>query len=668
MDQQLEIRMLGLSIFLAVLILPFLFIKKMGMLKQSDLKILKNPLVLIYAGFILVIGISVFWATNPSEAFYEFLKRAVFFILFLYLIIFVFPKEESRLALVKAFVLFSLIIAVTGIFQIVSVLSGAKYGIDSLYLITGNFAQKNIFSEVLFITFAFCVYGVFSLHSLWKRTAIAGTLLTLLLIAFLMTRAIWAGFFISLIFTLLLYLFYLNKTQMGTKLKSGLRYFVIIFTLVMLGVVVIALTDNNKTLQHQISNAFDFKQGNTFHRLNLWKKSVALAGKHPLLGVGAGNWKIDILQYDLQVTTVKGRIMPDRAHNDYIQVLVENGIIGLSLFLMMLIFLLYFCIKILKKHLNLNDSLFVLILFFVLTGYLIDSFFAFPRERIELQIFLNIIIAAIVFEYNKKYKKVEENKSQYSIRPFAFIIFAVLILTAFAAYKRLQAEVGMTKIYANYKVNNNEQIVKISNEIYSPFSTISPFCDPILQIRAISMYKANYELDKVLQTYDLSLKDSPYHLETLNGLSIIHKNEKNYTKALEYNDKALQYAPTDVRAKVLRTDILLSMNKMEEAYQNLRNMDTSNKNADYKKVLNYILLNKTGKMMSHTKNVYFSMQLSKAVEQPGFLFGIYCKSIKKNEEFEKTLLDTVFALCDLEKIRNDQSLQLLKLKYKIKGN
>ena len=83
MDQQLEIRMLGLSLFLGLLLLPLIFIQKMGMLKQTELSILRNPAVIIYAIFILFIGLSIFWATNQSEAIYEFLKRISFFILFL---------------------------------------------------------------------------------------------------------------------------------------------------------------------------------------------------------------------------------------------------------------------------------------------------------------------------------------------------------------------------------------------------------------------------------------------------------------------------------------------------------------------------------------------------------------------------------------------------------
>ncbi|MFZ4400845.1 MAG: O-antigen ligase family protein [Bacteroidales bacterium] len=666
MDQQLEIRMLALSVFLGLLFIPLMFIKKSGMLKQSRLNILKNPVVILYAGLIFMIGISVFWATNQSEAIYELLKRLCFFILFLYLLLFVLPEEGSRLSVIKAFVVLSLIITATGIFQVLKVFSETKYGIDAIYLITGNFAQKNIFSEVLFITFAFCLYGILALEKLWKRLAIAGSLLSFLFIVFLMTRAIWASLLIALAFSLVLFFVYTNKDDSIKKIKTGLRFVVIIFCVIMIGLVIFSLTDKNKTIQHQISNAFDFKQGNTFHRLNLWEKSISLAKKHPLEGVGAGNWRIEILQYDLQVNSDKGRIMPDRAHNDYLQLLVENGLIGISFFLLRFAFLMYFCVRIFKKTDVFLDRFFILTLFFALLGYMVDSSFAFPRERIGLQIFLNIIFAFIVFEYQKKFKIESENKSQTSVRPYAIILFSVLIICSFAAYKRLQAEVGISKIYTYIKQNNHEQIIKITDEIYSPFSTISPFSDPIMQIKAMSMYQANKDLKLTLETYDKSIKDSPYHLETLNELAIIHKNEKNYTKAIEFNERALKYAPSDVRAKIIKSEIMLSMNKIDDAYKVLCAIDTNNTNSNYRNAIRHILLLKIGEMMSQSKNDYLAMPMSKLVEQSDFLFMVFKKSLRENEVFEKTLLDQVLMVCDKEKIKNDPFIQQLKNKYKVK--
>jgi len=665
-DLQLEIRLLALSFFLGILFSPLIFIKKRGLLKAADLRILRNPAILVYATLILIIGISIFWATNKSEAIYEFLKRAVFFVLFLYLIIFVLQQEKSRIYLTKAFVIFSIIISLTGIIQIVILLSGSKYSIEFIYLIKGNFAQKNIFSEVLFITFAFSVYGISILERMWKKASVTGALLTLLLIGFLMTRAIWTGFFVSLCVTLLLYLLYASKAKLTKKLKFILRTFAILTGLVFFVIVIIALTDKNETIKKHLINTTNVKEGNTFHRLNLWKKSLSLAQKNPLLGVGAGNWRIEILQYDLQIETDKGRTMPDRAHNDYLQVLVENGIIGFIPFLLLFVLMLYFCIRVFKKADNLQDSFFILILFFALVGYMVDSFFSFPRERIELQIFLNIIFAYIVFEYNKCFQKEAETKSQSSIRPFALIIFVLLTVTCYAAYKRLKSEAGVKRIYTYVDLKNDDQVIKTTNEIYSAFSTITPYGDPILEIRAVSLFQKDQDLSLVLETFDQSLKDSPHYLKTYYDLAGVYLYRKNYSKALEYSNIALKYSPNDIKSKIIKSGILLTTDKIDEAYSILRTINPSVENNEYKNAVNYILYKKTTNLISQSKNEYLNSQILINAKKSGFLYKIYSTSIEKNEEFEKTLLDRVLSICKQDKIASDQSVKELKIKYKLK--
>ncbi len=669
MDEKLEIRMLGLGIFLSIVFLIALFSKKETIIKQNELKILKNPVVLIYTFFILFIGLSIFWSTNKSEALYEFLKRLAFFVLFLYLIIYVLPKENSRSALIKSFIIFSILISLVGVFQIFGVLLDSKFNIGAIYSIKGNFAHKNIYSEVLFITFAFTLYGITLFEKAWKNAAIAGTLLNILLIVFLMTRAIWTGFFVALIFSIILYVYFARKNDKVNKLKPIFRYLAITFGVAIIAVIIILLTDKNKTIQHQFSSAGNFKEGNTFYRVNLWKKSLSLAKEYPVLGVGAGNWRIEILRYDLEVYTEGGKTMPDRSHNDFLQVFAENGAIGLLSFLSIFIFLLYFCIKTLKKAKNPHDSFFIIILFFVLLGYIVDSCFSFPRERIELQIFLNVIFALIVFEYNKF--KVDNNtlekKSQISIQAILAVVLCLMITSSYAAYKRLSSEVGVKKIYAYDKLKNDDKIIKTADEIYSAFSTITPYGDPILGIKARSLYKTESDSNLVLEAFEGSLKDSPHHLQTFNDLAIFYMINKNYSKAFEYCKIALQYAPYDNQTLIIKSKIYLSSDKIDDAYNILRkinpNRDPSNLQ-DYKKTVNFILINKVMKIFSLTKNDYFNSFLKSNSEKPEFLYDIYAKSVANNEMFERVLLDTIIPLCDQEKINNDESIKQLKLKLK----
>lgn len=80
--------------------------------------------------------------------------------------------------------------------------------------------------------------------------------------------------------------------------------------------------------------------GGTSGRDDIWRVAIKVFDAHPLLGVGANNFEVTEPHYALRIPNVT-RVTyiserPDPAHNSYLQVLVEEGIIGLVGFLLVL--------------------------------------------------------------------------------------------------------------------------------------------------------------------------------------------------------------------------------------------------------------------------------------------------------------------------------------------
>ncbi len=65
----------------------------------------------------------------------------------------------------------------------------------------------------------------------------------------------------------------------------------------------------------------------TTGRAHFWSTSVKIIEDHPLLGVGLGAFHLAYTRYD----TRNGLFRLEQAHNDYLQVLTDAGIIGLAL-------------------------------------------------------------------------------------------------------------------------------------------------------------------------------------------------------------------------------------------------------------------------------------------------------------------------------------------------
>ncbi|HEX4948967.1 MAG TPA: O-antigen ligase family protein [Blastocatellia bacterium] len=62
-------------------------------------------------------------------------------------------------------------------------------------------------------------------------------------------------------------------------------------------------------------------------RLDIWRATWKLIQEHPLVGVGFGGYWIAIPQYH----QASGRLIPQEAHNDYLEILASGGVIGVVL-------------------------------------------------------------------------------------------------------------------------------------------------------------------------------------------------------------------------------------------------------------------------------------------------------------------------------------------------
>lgn len=132
-------------------------------------------------------------------------------------------------------------------------------------------------------------------------------------------------------------------------------------------------------------------------RFELWSNALDYIKNHPLIGAGIGNWEIESLPY--WKTMLTGYIVPYHAHNDFLEIATEIGILGgvvyFTLFIIIGIYVLSFR-KSLFKH-----NKYIYFLGISMLVYIIDAFFNFPIERPLNQISLIFITAIIVFSFNK---------------------------------------------------------------------------------------------------------------------------------------------------------------------------------------------------------------------------------------------------------------------------
>ena len=125
-----------------------------------------------------------------------------------------------------------------------------------------------------------------------------------------------------------------------------------------------------------------------------WQRSLKLIEEHPLLGVGIGNWKIEILKYE--GPTTGAYVYMYKNHNDFIETTADTGIFGGALFLGIFVLIFANFIKAFFKAEKAEEDSYKWLFLpaFGLFCYSFDAMFNFPSNRPEIISFFAIFVGA----------------------------------------------------------------------------------------------------------------------------------------------------------------------------------------------------------------------------------------------------------------------------------
>lgn len=143
----------------------------------------------------------------------------------------------------------------------------------------------------------------------------------------------------------------------------------------------------------------DFTNG----RLHFWNVSLQIIRHNPILGVGLESFGVAFTKYD----DWDGYLRVEQAHNDYLQIFADAGILGLSCIIAFIFLLFRNGLRVIKESANRfrrGVSIGALAGCF---GILIHSFFDFPLRTNANTFFflLLVVLATATIKYPKLYRK-----------------------------------------------------------------------------------------------------------------------------------------------------------------------------------------------------------------------------------------------------------------------
>ncbi|MCK5822570.1 MAG: O-antigen ligase family protein [Bacteroidales bacterium] len=659
-------RVLMPRVFMLAVLIILLSIVWLTNKKKIHLGRKAASLIFLLFAYLLTSIISAFGAINGYESVFEIFKSALF-VSFLFFVIISIQDDKFKLdLLIKSFIVFSFVIIAIALFQFFKVdfsdfRSHKKnlgyYFVLAITPVKSTMGNKNLFSDALFLCFPFLIYGIVYFNKFWRYLSIILIILSLGFIGMLVSKTVWVALGVSLFSALVLFIIYIIKNR-KTIYASKQKYLIIIlFSFVIVVILLFGylhFTDNKilgvaKEKVEQIINKDNFDKELILNndnpnvaqtRILAWYKSFKMFEEKPFFGVGQGNWRINIPKYGLngfKTDIEQGVKHFQRAHNDYLWVLCETGIIGFIFYFSAFIFVLVLSIKKFFNAKNKNEKLLAFLLAITIVGYFTISFFTFPKERVPHNIIVFSFFAIIVSLFYKEEKIITINDKY----RFIIIIFCLAIGTysLFITKQKIYGERQTKKVikdqYARRWVREIRDVDKIQGNYYS----LDPYSTPIVWYKGVALSQMRKYAEAKVE-YEKALKIHPYHIQVLNNLASCCDLLGDHNMAENYYKRALEISPDFKDALVNLSIVYFNKRENEKAYNTIYRCSGKNTVPQkYKIVLKAILKKKVDVIAKKAKNPLQRKKILELRNNDKRLIRLYNKSKRDNKIFEELVLE-----------------------------
>lgn len=364
-------------LLLFFLSIEFLFSKHSQLSYYKIIQPLHHKAILL---FIFLLFFSFFISPNKWISFQDVLIFLSYFAF--YFIVIRSVKSRKRICTIIHTMFFAVfIVALYTLIQ--------YYGWDPLIpempIVTSTIGQRNWISNYLFlsmpISFFFLLTEKESKKKLFYFILLALTYLDLII---LQSRGIWISIVVAILFGLVL----LSKFNISSLFFQNKKW-VILLLVTFVFITAIYSTENflNRSpllLEDRVLPVLEGEDVSLNARLLICRTAIEMFKEHLILGMGIGSFKINYLYEQAKVLERNPQYLPyyskaQEAHNEYLQLLAEIGIVGLLIFLSIIYFfyrnILFF---IFKENSSDQEKAIMFGFFISMTGFLVHCFFAFP--------------------------------------------------------------------------------------------------------------------------------------------------------------------------------------------------------------------------------------------------------------------------------------------------
>lgn len=376
---------------------------------------------------------------------------------------------------------------------------------------TGISSNRNISSSSIIIKFIFLIFLMNSSRNYINKVFLR-VLEVMVIISIILLQSRLGLFSLVLIYILF---FFINKAKR--------KYYIISLFIVFLSSILLYGSGGSRVIDKNY-NILNIESDESLNqRLNFYEIAFDLFREKPLIGHGVGSWKYESIGYKKSENNTV--LIPYYTHNDFLQILVETGIIGLGIFSLIILYLLNCMFKLLKRDKDISVFTILFIFFFL------NSMINFPSHR--SQEFVPFILCCSLIM-----SKVEIEDKLNGSKPIVMFMLGLLIIpSSVLTYKEHKSLIIQDLLLLDY-----------SNNTYT------------LNTKNLDLIDYKYP-NLAANTVPISSYLSRYYFQ-----------EENYTKSLELLEYAEKANKHDLITKELLLRNYLFLDYKESAFYSVKEL------------------------------------------------------------------------------------------------
>lgn len=326
--------------------------------------------------------------------------------------------------------------------------------------------------------------------------------------------------------------------------RTATKLLLIVLLSVLVYLSVISLREKSSVLLSKLS--MNSVRSTSISRLDIWQGTLQIILHHPFLGVGLRSFE-DQFKYFNNPYVFR---FHSHAHNLFLHLISEVGIVGFLFFLSFSLWVFLSCIKNYKGATSLQSKMLSFSLLLGISGFFLHNLGEYLWEHPLFQVFF-YFVASLIFSTKRLLNPTRKEISTRLTRPGKIGISGLLVIF-------LLVYVG-SPLLGNYYLSKAEHFFEIGDERIWSYSSRASLFDPSnpepywLLSQAFgdawSDTKNTLLLEKAVQAQKKSIRLFPMHADSYLDLAKLLEKAKRMDEATFYYEKAVSINPYVLKYK-----------------------------------------------------------------------------------------------------------------------